>query len=267
MTHVTYALLMVFFSAQATFAQRIIPEQVLDSIANPKIIPGGDQVLNFENKDLSVEGLSEDDTPATYRFIFRNVSNQPVTLTKVKTSCGCTVVKYSSCTIAPGEKSEVALTYHPMGQSGRIYNRAFVYTNLSDSYPTACLTLTGKVTPSTDLWRDYAHAMGSLRLRNTTVYFNDVPRKLSPSERIECGNSGQTPLKLSVLNGMLPPYVKFRMEPEVLPAGGKGELVITVNGEQLPRDKEQIRFPLVIEGLNGAPSRRTLDVKINTVGQ
>lgn len=263
MTRIIYTLLLIFFSAHI-IAQRIIPQHVLDSVANPKLVSGGDQVLNFVAKEQNVGILSEDDAPATYSFVFRNISSKPVILKKIKTSCGCTVAKFRSQSVAPGEEGTIYLTFNPEGQSGRIYNRAFVYTHLSDSHPTVCLTLTGKVTPSSDQWRDYPHAMGSLRLRYTTVYFSEVPQTLSPSERIECVNSGSVPLKLSVLDGMLPPYLKFRTEPEVISAGAEGEIVLTVNGNLLPRDKELLRFPLIIEGVKVPPSQRTLNIKVTT---
>ena len=261
------ASILILFSAHIIYAQRVISRQEIDSVLNPKLLNGGEQVLRCDSNEVNIGTLSEDDAPSTCHFAFRNISSRPVTITRVKTSCGCTVAKLHSQTIAPGKEGKITVTFHPNGQVGQLYNRAFVYTNLSDSYPVMCLAITGNVKPSSDQWRDYSNTMGSLRLRYTTVYFSEVPLNLSPSERIECANSGSTPLKLSVLNGMLPTYMKFRTEPEVIPPGEKGEIVVTVQGKILPRDKKQLRFSLILEGLKVPPSQRTLDVKINTVSQ
>ena len=267
MVRIIFIFLWIVFSAHIACAQRIITRQELDSIRNPKLFSGGGQIVRCDSNEVNIGILSEEDAPVTCQFAVRNISSKPVTLTRVKTSCGCTAAKLHSKIIAPGEEGKITLTFHPDGQVGRIYNRAFVYTNLSDADPTLCLTITGTVKPSSDPWRDYSHAMGNLRLRYTTVYFSEVSRKQSPSERIECANSGQKLLKLSVLSGMLPSYVRFRTEPEVIPPGEKGEIVITVQGSLLPKDKKQLRFPLIIEGLNVPPSQRTLEVKVNHIGQ
>ena len=264
MIRIVCTFLLIFFSAHTVCAQRIFSKQELDSIKNPKLLPGGEQVLVCDHKEQNVGTLSEDDAPSSYRFVLRNISSKPVTLTKKVTSCGCTAAEFEVQTIAPGKEGAITLTFHPYGQVGRINNRAFIYTNLSESYPTLCLTITGTVKPSSDPWRDYPHAMGNLRLRYTTVYFSEVPQALSPSERIECGNSGNSPMKLSVPDGLLPSYMKFRTEPEVIPAGGVGEIVVTVVGKLLPRDKEQVRFPLIIGGVDVPVAQRTLNVKINT---
>lgn len=265
MTRTIYTLLIILF-AQSISAQRIIPQHMLDSIANPKMLQLNEEVLKFASKEKNIGTLSEDDAPSTYRFIFRNVSKKTVSLRQIKTSCGCTVAKYDKQPVAPGKEGEITLTYNPSEQPGQVYSRAFVYTNLSDAYPTVCLTLTGKVTPSMDQWKDYPHAMGKLRLRYTTVYFSEVPPNLSPSERIECANSGKSPLKLSVMSGMLPSYVAFRTEPEVIQPGESAEIVITIKGNLLPRNKELLRFPLILDGLNVPLSQRTLNVKVDTNG-
>ena len=264
MKRILYTLLLIILSVPATRAQRVISLATIDSIAHPKMLPGGDEILHFASKEINVGNLTEDDQPATYHFTFYNASSQVVTITRIKTSCGCTAAHYSAQPVAPGDQGEIALTFRPADQAGKVFNRAFVYTNLSDAQPTLCLALTGEVAPTSNRWRDYPHTMGELRLRYTTVLFSEVPERLSPSERIECGNSGQKPLTLSVPAEALPAYVKFRTEPEVIPAGGTGEIVITIQGSLLPRDKAQLRFPLLIEGPEVPPAQRSLLIKVNT---
>lgn len=44
-------------------------------------------------------------------FTFTNTGNAPLLITKVKTSCGCTVPSYSKAPILPGEKGELKIKY------------------------------------------------------------------------------------------------------------------------------------------------------------
>ena len=44
-------------------------------------------------------------------FKFKNTGDAPLIISKVKTSCGCTVPKYSKEAIAPGESGELTIQY------------------------------------------------------------------------------------------------------------------------------------------------------------
>lgn len=267
MNRIVYTLLLIILSVHTGYAQKVVPQHVLDSIAHPKLLQGAGETLKFVSQEMDLGMLSEDDAPRSYSFVYRNVSKKPVSLTRVITSCRCTVAEFVKQPLAPGQEARITLKYNPSEQSGKVYSRAFVFTNLSDTHPTVCLALTGTVNPSADEWRDYTYAMGKLRLKYTTVYFSEVAQQHSPSERIECANSGNRPLKLSALKGTLPAYMQFRTEPEILQAGEKGEIVITLNGKLLPRDKELLHLALIIDGLNLPPSQRTLNVKVNTLSK
>jgi hypothetical protein len=76
--------------------------------------------------------------------------------------------------INPGEKAVIQLTYNPFGQPGTIYTRAFVYVSISEKKPIAALTISGKVTPSSALWRDYRYTMGHLKIRAKTINMGTV---------------------------------------------------------------------------------------------
>ena len=44
-------------------------------------------------------------------FTFTNTGNAPLLITKVKTTCGCTVPSYSKAPIMPGESGELNIKY------------------------------------------------------------------------------------------------------------------------------------------------------------
>ncbi len=49
--------------------------------------------------------------PASATFTLKNAGKDPVTITLVQPSCGCTSPKYTKEPIKPGEKGEITLTY------------------------------------------------------------------------------------------------------------------------------------------------------------
>ena len=78
-------------------------------------------------------------------FEFTNTGNQPLYLTEVKPSCGCTVANYTKNAIAPGEKGNVTASFdsnksHP----GSVTKNIFVTSNSSNGI-THILTFIGEI--------------------------------------------------------------------------------------------------------------------------
>ena len=244
-------------------AQKALDRTTSDSVMNPKTLPAGDDILQFVTKEKNIGTISEDDAPSTYRFTFHNRSQKSVTLTHVKTTCGCTAAEFTQSVVEPGEEGEVSLIYHPKNRAGKLYTRAFIYTNLSTVSPTAVITLLGEVTPTTDKWASYRYKMGDLRLQRKTVIFSEAGPKGIATERIMCANSSDKPLKVSLMEELLPAYVQVRTEPEVIPAGESADIVITMDSSKLPADRQEVvTFPIILKGINSAPSGRTITVKV-----
>ncbi len=71
-----------------------------------------------ENNNISWEYTSYDfktlkqNKPAKTEFIFKNTGREPIAITKVKSSCGCTVAGYDNSPVLPGKESKIAATYN-----------------------------------------------------------------------------------------------------------------------------------------------------------
>jgi len=79
--------------------------------------------------------------PASATFTMTNAGKDPVTISQVSTSCGCTAPKYTKEPIKPGEKGEVTLTYNS-AVSGVFGKSAQVILNDGQKYS---LTIKGEV--------------------------------------------------------------------------------------------------------------------------
>ena len=66
-------------------------------------------IWNETNFDF---GKVEQNKAAIHEFTFVNSSNQPVIISGVRSSCGCTVTKYDKSPILPGKKGEIEISYN-----------------------------------------------------------------------------------------------------------------------------------------------------------
>lgn len=240
------------------------PQERIDSLINPPLLKQAGQILRFDRTLLDVGTLTEDDAPKTYRFMCTNVSGKTLNVTRVRTTCGCMVADIQTGDILPEETKVIGLTYHPHNHPGTIDANAFVYLSLSDKSPVARLTLRGNVLPGVDEWARYPYIMGQLRLKQNRMEFKDMTSGKRSSERILCGNSGGRELRLSASG--VPQFATFRTEPEVISPGGEADIVVTINASQIPMEKgSSFTFSIIIEGIDGSQSDRTLNIRVNRI--
>lgn len=84
-------------------------------------------------------------TKVTHQFRFTNTGSEPLTLTRVKASCGCTTPSYSKEPVAPGAEGYIDVAFNTTGKSGRQTKTVTVTGNFEGSI-TKVLKITGEVT-------------------------------------------------------------------------------------------------------------------------
>ncbi len=94
------------------------------------------------DKTVHEFGIVKLGVPQQAAFTITNSSDQPMVITNVKASCGCTVTSYTKDAIQPGASSEITATYNAK-KAGAFKKNISVYTNLSEEVTT--LTLQGEV--------------------------------------------------------------------------------------------------------------------------
>ena len=65
-------------------------------------------------------------------FRFKNTGNEPLVLSKVRSSCGCTVPAWPRKPIMPGEEETIEVDYDTR-RMGRIYKSISIYSNAKNS--------------------------------------------------------------------------------------------------------------------------------------
>jgi len=113
---------------------------ILSASSAPSITP---DPMAF-NKTTHDFGMIKQGSPQQAVFVLTNTSDEPVILTKVKASCGCTGTTYDKKPIKPGESTEITTTYNAMAL-GVFKKTVSVFTSIHDD--PMILTLSGEVKP------------------------------------------------------------------------------------------------------------------------
>ena len=73
--------------------------------------------------------ISESGGIVKCEFTIENTGKEPLVITKVTTSCGCTASDWTKEPVASGKQGLVKVTFDPKGRNGDITKSLVVYTN------------------------------------------------------------------------------------------------------------------------------------------
>lgn len=93
---------------------------------------GPTTTIEFESKRYDFGTITSGDKAKTV-FKFTNTGNEPLLISDVKTSCGCTASEYPREPVAPGESAEIEAVFDSSGKSGAQTKNVTVMTNTNPS--------------------------------------------------------------------------------------------------------------------------------------
>ena len=86
-------------------------------------------VISIPVKEYNFGTIKEGEGKVSHVFEIKNTGTAPLVLTRVMSSCGCTVPSYSKEPIAPGKSSKITVTYDPAGRVYPFVKTVSIYSN------------------------------------------------------------------------------------------------------------------------------------------
>lgn len=166
--------------------------------------------------------------PVTARFELAN-SGGVLTITDVRTSCGCTEVDYPRSPIRDGGKFAVSVTYDAR-QMGHFSKEVAVYTSADDK--PLRLTMRGIVVDEvTGYTGSYPYTLGTIKADRQDIEFDDVSRGDRPTSVINIMNGGSVAVSPVVMH--LPNYLQATVSPTTIAPGRQGTVTLTLDSRRL----------------------------------
>ncbi len=86
-----------------------------------------DKKMKF-NTDVHDFGTIPEGGAVSYDFEFKNISKEPIVLSNVQASCGCTTPTWPKEPVAPGKSAKITATYNTAGRPGG-FNKTITVTS------------------------------------------------------------------------------------------------------------------------------------------
>ena len=155
-------------------------------------------VITFEKTDHDFGKINEADGKVTTIFTFKNEGMEPLVLSNVRASCGCTTPKWPRQPIEPGQTGEITVTYNPNGRPGRFSKTVTITSNATE--PTTRVTIKGEVIPKPAKPVDnYPVKMGELSLKSKDVNFGKITNHATKTHEIEYANQTDHEITVAIL--------------------------------------------------------------------
>ncbi|MEO6404930.1 MAG: DUF1573 domain-containing protein [Ferruginibacter sp.] len=114
----------------------VLKQEVLKDPSTVQLI---DSVYDF--------GKVTDGEVVEFNYRFKNTSNNPLIVSNVSASCGCTIPEKPEAPIMPGEIGFIKVKFNSQGRVGQAHKTVNVLSNANPGFP--ALQLTGEVLPKT----------------------------------------------------------------------------------------------------------------------
>jgi hypothetical protein len=187
--------------------------------------------LQFKEETHDFGTIAEDKGPATYEFVFTNMSNRPVKILNVQASCGCTTPGWSKEPIPAGKTGYIQASYDPKGRPG-YFNKSLTVTTDLEANP-IILQIKGQVSTGegeVDA-TGFSVVNGSLKFKVSAFNMGKVFLKDEFAvKEFPVINSGSKAVTFDP-KVVGPTHIKVEITPITLNAGAKGTIKVSYNGK------------------------------------
>lgn len=155
-------------------------------------------VITFQKTEHDFGKINEGDGRVSTIFEFKNEGMEPLVLSNVRASCGCTTPTWTRTPVEPGETGTITVTYNPNGRPGRFQKTVTITSNASN--PTVKVYIKGEVLPKQAKPKDeYTVKMGELSLKGKVLDYGTMLKGANLTRTIEYANQTEQEISVAVL--------------------------------------------------------------------
>ncbi|SNT38659.1 Protein of unknown function [Ekhidna lutea] len=181
--------------------------------------------LDFAVTDHNFGDIQEEGGPAEFTFHFVNTGNEPVKITNVKASCGCTTPGWTREEVMPGDSGYVKAKYNPRNRPGRF--RKSLRLTTTDASSNRTLYISGFVKPKPKTpEEEFPISAGDLRLKYRGLNMGKITTEKPIAKTFDVFNYSDTTVVLSPGAMTLPEHIQVELVQEFLNPREVGQIKV-----------------------------------------
>jgi len=181
-------------------------------------------VLFLESNSYDFGRIREDKGKLSHTFTFSNTGTSPLVLNNVRSTCGCTVPKWSKEPVSPGQQGYLTVEFDPRNRMGQFHKTVQIQSSASNS--NMFITISGNVLlPLKEERLDYK--VGDLNVKSKHINFGYIFKGKSAIQTLTIAN--QTDEEMNIALKDIPEHLLANVIPSVLQPGEYGQIEIQYN--------------------------------------
>ena len=196
------------------------------------------QELQFDVTTYDFGEVNEEGGAVTHTFSFVNKGDEPIQISSVQASCGCTTPQWTKEAIQPGDSGSITAEYNPLNRPGKFDKSLAVHYKLGSKPSTTTLYIEGLVKPKPKTIEDELPTLvGNLRVKYRSLNMGKMTNKELVVQRFDVYNDGDSAINwLDSIDS--PDYIQITFDPQTLNPKDLGAIVVTYD----PKKKDDFGF-------------------------
>lgn len=200
--------------------------------------------------------------PLSCTFTVTNISDKPMAIYTVGSSCGCTDVKWTREPIQAGGKGTISATY--TNDEGPYNFDKTLTVSFSNLKKPVILRLRGsaheKQRPLSEL---FPVAFGPIAFKSDLIRCGNITQGSQRSGSVSVANLGKKPVDLDFVD--VAPGLELSVSPNPVPAGGTSRLTWTITTDRDHWGRNEYNFTPLVGGKHYKGDARQLRVQTFTI--
>jgi len=185
------------------------------------------------------------DGPVSCTFTVTNISDKPIAIHSVVSSCGCTNVTWTKAPIAAGKTGTISATYS--NDEGPYPFEKTLSAYVSNVNKPIILRLRGvSIQKKEPLEKVYSVHYGSLGLKESEIKIGNMEQGSAVSEEVLVANLSKSPLKVDFRD--VDPDLTIKVTPNPIPAGSTAKLQLSAKANRSKWGKNYYKATPVVAG-------------------
>lgn len=186
--------------------------------------------ISFADTHHRFGEISEDGGEAKHAFVFVNSGDEPLIISQVNASCGCTSSGWPKEPVAPGDSGVVVAVYKPYNRPGRFSKKLTVRSNAENAHVE--LRVSGLVRPkSVSADRTYPVNLQGMGVRSNYLQFGNITNEKIATRSYAVHNYATDTLMLNPQKSGSTSITTY-LEPVALAPGSDGILQVSFDPTQ-----------------------------------
>ena len=198
--------------------------------------------LKFEGENYDFTKVTEG-TLATHEFKFKNTGDQPIVISNVQASCGCTTPDWTKEPVLPGKTGIVKAVYNSNGRPG-VFNKTITVTS-NGKEATKVLSIKGEVISKAEAAKNYTPEQKAKSPKLTILQpshdFGKIEVNRAVSAKIQVKNTGKQDLQISDIHAACN-CVNLLKNPETIKPNQTGTLELSYYPNMLDNRNEVVEI-------------------------